>query len=276
MAPIKLYYLSAEVAPFADTYELASFSRKFTNCLHLKTDIDIRVAQPKYGFISERNYILREVIRLRDLPIVFNNKKNIINIKSAFIPDTRVQVYFMENNPFYKELSDLIYKARNGRVFSDIDRRFSFFNKAALETLQSLYWVPDIILCNDWQTSLMPTLLKQKFSNEKFYANMKSVYLIHSMNNYRKFSKSTFDILDIDPYQSGAKVDSHMQGMEYADLTIILNYESQKLMEKINKNKNISDKLKSTNHIIIDIPKKTNKDVWENISNTIEAACREL
>ena len=41
-------------------------------------------------------------------------------------------------------------------------------------------------------------------------------------------------------------------------------------------NKNISDKLKSTNHIIIDIPKKTNKDVWENISNTIEAACREL
>ena len=44
-------------------------------------------------------------------------------------------------------------------------------------------------------------------------------------------------------------------------------------MDKINKNKNISDKLKSTNHIIIDIPKKTNKDVWENISSTIETAC---
>ena len=276
MAPIKLYYLSAEVAPFAETYELASFSRKFTNCLHLKTDIDIRVSQPKYGFISERKYILREVIRLRDLPIVFNNKKHIINIKSAFIPDTRVQVYFMENNSLYKELSDLIYKARNGRVFSDIDTRFSFFNKAALETLQSLFWIPDIILCNDWQTSLMPTLLKQKFINEKFYANMKSVYLIHSMNSYREISKSTFDILDIDPCQNGTKIDSHIQGMEYADLTIILNYESEKLMEKLAKQKNISEKLKSTNHIIIDIPKKTNKDVWKNISSTIETACRTL
>ena len=44
----------------------------------------------------------------------------------------------------------------------------------------------------------------------------------------------------------------------------------------INDLPNISNKLKSINHIIIDIPKKTNKDVWENISNTIETACREL
>ena len=140
MPPLKLYYISAEVAPFSETYQLATFSRKFTNRLHLKTDIDIRASQPKYGFISERKYILREVIRLRDLPIIFNNEKHIINMKSAFIPETRVQVYFMENNSLYKELSELIYKARNGRIFSDIDVRFSFFNKAALDTLQSLFW----------------------------------------------------------------------------------------------------------------------------------------
>ena len=71
MPPLKLYYLTAEVAPFSETYQLASFSRKFTNSLNLKTDVDIRVSQPKYGFISERKYILREVIRLKDIPIIF-------------------------------------------------------------------------------------------------------------------------------------------------------------------------------------------------------------
>ena len=76
MPPLKLYYLAAEVAPFSETYQLASFSRKLTNRLHLKTDIDIRVSQPKYGYVSERKYILREVIRLKDIPVFFNNKKH--------------------------------------------------------------------------------------------------------------------------------------------------------------------------------------------------------
>ena len=276
MPPLKLYYLAAEVAPFAETYQLASFSRKFTNRLHLKTDIDIRVAMPKYGFVSERKYILREVIRLKDLPIIFNSEKHIINIKSAFIPETRVQVYFMENNALYKKLPDLIYKARNGRVFSDIDARFSFFNKAALDTLQSLFWVPDVIICNDWQTSLAPTLLKEQFVLHDFYSKIKSVYMIHSINNYRKFSNSVYNMLDLEPFQKGKQIDNHIQAMESADLTIILNYESEKLMDKLKKQKNILDKIESTNHIIIDIPKKTNREVWDNVANIVEAACRNL
>jgi len=276
MLPLKLYYLAAEVAPFSETYQLASFSRKFTNCLHLKTDVDIRVSQPKYGFVSERKYILREVIRLKDIPVIFNNEQHIINMKSAFIPETRVQVYFIENNSLYKKLPDLIYKARNGRVFSDIDARFSFFNKAALDTLQSLFWAPDIIICNDWQTSLVPTLLKEQFARKDFYSNIKSVYMIHSINNYRKFSKSVYNMLDIEPSQSGRQIDNHIQAMEHADLTIALNYESEKLMDKLKKQKNLIEKFESTNHIIIDVPKKTNREVWDNIANTIENACRDI
>jgi len=276
MSPLKIYYLAAEVSPFSETYHLASFSRKFTNRLHLKTDIDIRVTQPKYGFISERKYILREVIRLKDIPVIFNNEKHIINMKSAFIPETRVQVYFMENDSLYKQLPDLIYKSRNGRVFSDIDARFSFFNKAALDTLQSLFWTPDIIICNDWQTSLVPSLLKKQFIQEDFYSDIKSVYMIHSINNYRKFSKSVYNMLDLEPYHSGKQIDNHIQAMEHADLTIALNYESVKLMDKLRNQKTLLDKFESTNHIIIDVPEKTNGEVWDNIGNTIESACREL
>ena len=155
MTPLKLYYLSAEVAPFSETYELATFSRKITSKLHDKVDIDIRVSQPKYGYVSERKYILREVIRLKDIPVMFNEKKHIINMKSCFIPETRVQVYFIENNPLYKSLPDLIYKARNGRIFSDIDERFTFFALSAIDTLTSLFWAPDVFICNDWQTSFL-------------------------------------------------------------------------------------------------------------------------
>ena len=276
MAPLKLYYLSAEVAPFSETYELASFSRKITSKLHDKEDVDIRVSQPKYGYVSERKYILREVIRLKDIPVIFNEEKHVINMKSCFIPETRVQVYFMENNPLYKILPDLIYKARNGRIFSDIDEKFAFFALSAIDTLTSLFWAPDIFICNDWQTSFVPILLRERFKQEEFYSNMKSVYIIHSINDYRRYSKHTYDMLGLTPGESGKLVDNHICAIENADLTIAMNYESSNLMENMKKQKKLFAAFESNNSIIIDIPKKSNREVWKETANTIESVCKKL
>jgi starch synthase len=276
MAPLKLYYLSAEVAPFSETYELASFSRKITSKLHDKEDLDIRVSQPKYGYVSERKYILREVIRLKDIPVIFNEEKHVINMKSCFIPETRVQVYFVENNPLYKILPDLIYKARNGRIFSDIDEKFAFFALSAIDTLTSLFWAPDIFICNDWQTSFVPILLRERFKQEEFYSNMKSVYIIHSINDYRKYSKHTYDMLGLTPGESGELVDNHICAIENADLTIAMNYESSNLMENMKKQKKLFAAFESNNSMIIDIPKKSNREVWKETANTIESVCKKL
>ncbi|MBC8256173.1 MAG: glycogen/starch synthase [Candidatus Marinimicrobia bacterium] len=276
MPPLKLYYLSAEVAPFSETYELAMFSRKITSKLHDKEDVDIRVSQPKYGYVSERKYILREVIRLKDIPVIFNEERHVINMKSCFIPETRVQVYFMENNPLYKSLPDLIYKARNGRIFSDIDERFAFFALSAIDTLTSLFWAPDIFICNDWQTSFIPILLQERFKQEEFYSNMKSVYIIHSINDYRKYSKHTYDMLGLTPGESGKLVDNHICAVENADLTIAMNYESSNLMENMKKQKKLFDSFESNNSLVIDIPKKSNREVWKETANTIESACKKL
>lgn len=276
MAPLKLYYLSAEVAPFSETYELASFSRKITSKLHDKEDLDIRVSQPKYGYVSERKYILREVIRLKDIPVIFNEEKHVINMKSCFIPETRVQVYFVENNPLYKILPELIYKARNGRIFSDIDEKFAFFALSAIDTLTSLFWAPDIFICNDWQTSFVPILLRERFKQEEFYSNMKSVYIIHSINDYRKYSKHTYDMLGLTSGESGKLVDNHICAIENADLTIAMNYESSNLMENMKKQKKLFAAFESNNSMIIDIPKKSNREVWKETANTIESVCKKL
>ena len=154
--------------------------------------------------------------------------------------------------------------------------RFSFFAKAALDTLQSLFWAPDIIICNDWQTSFIPILLQEQFKQEEFYSNMKSVYLIHSVNNYRKYSKSTYDMLGITPNESGKLVDNHIMAIENSDLTIAINYESSQLLDKMKKQKKLFETFESNNSMVIDIPKKTNSAVWKETSNTIESACRKL
>ena len=173
MTPLKLFYVASEVAPFAETSTVATFSQRFSSILNEKSDVDIRLTKPKYGFISERKYVLREVIRLKEIDVNFADKQRTVSMKSAFIPETRVQIYFMEDDEYFKPLPELIYKARNGRVFKDNDERFAFFSRVALDTLKCLFWAPDVIICNDWQMSFIPRLLRDQYKKDEFYSNMK-------------------------------------------------------------------------------------------------------
>ena len=65
--PKKLYFLTTEIVPFANVTSLAMFSTRVPLALQEKGH-DIRTIIPKYGYFSERKYILREVIRRREIP----------------------------------------------------------------------------------------------------------------------------------------------------------------------------------------------------------------
>ena len=101
---LKLFYFTTEISPFANTSNLSKYSVDVPLALQ-EAGHDIRTILPKYGFVSERKYILREVIRLREIPFNFNGNDETVSAKSAFIPKTRVQVYFLENKDLFKPLS---------------------------------------------------------------------------------------------------------------------------------------------------------------------------
>ena len=102
----------SEIVPFANVSNIAAFSTAVPTLLQ-ELGHDIRTILPKYGFISERKYILREVIRLREIPFSFCNKDEVASAKSAFIPKTRVQVYFLESDLWFQPLNNLLYKSKN-------------------------------------------------------------------------------------------------------------------------------------------------------------------
>ena len=83
-------------------------------------------------------------------------------------------------------------------------------------------------------------------------------------------------MLSITPDESGKLIDNHIMAIENSDLTIAINYESSQLMDRMKKQKKLFEAFESNDSMIIDIPKKTNREVWEEASNTIESACRKL
>jgi starch synthase len=199
---------------------------------------DIRTIIPKYGYVSERKYILREVIRLREIPFVFGEENVITSAKSAFIPKTRVQIYFLEDDQRFKPLTNLIYKAKNGRVLADNDMRFAFFSKASLAILPHLFWRPDVMWCNDWQSALVPAFYKQQYMDDEFYADMKSVLVVHNYEKeYLAITRNTFKNTGLEEPAIMKKgvVNAYEAAAEYVDLIIAIdspnNQVSKKLLE---------------------------------------------
>ena len=276
MAPLKLFYVSSEVAPFSETTSVATFSQRISSILNEKKDVDIRLTKPKYGFISERKYVLREVIRLREMPVNFGGENRIVSMKSAFIPETRVQIYFMEDDEYFKPLPELIYKARNGRVFKNNDERFAFFARVSLDTLKRLFWAPDVLVCNDWQMSFIPQLLKEQYLDDPFYSKMKTAFILHSLNDYRNFSKNSYQKLGLKPGVKTEYVDNVLLAMENADFIIAINDHKTSLMSDIKSNKKISKILEQSNSMIVDIPKNASRTVWIDAANSIQTALSKL
>ena len=200
--PKKLYFVTTEIIPFASVTSLADFSTKIPLLLQ-ENGHDIRTIIPKYGYVSERKYILREVIRLREIPFQFKGEEQIASAKSAFIPKTRVQVYFLEDEYWFKPLSNLVYKSKNGRVLADNAERYGYYSKAVLSTLPHLFWSPDIFICNGWQSAMIPGLFKKYFEGiNQFYKKIQTILVIHDLDGYSKIKRKDLQQLEVPIHES--------------------------------------------------------------------------
>lgn len=176
---LRILYLSSEIAPFAKTGGLADVASALPKALH-EMGHEIRLMMPKYGCINERKYTLREVIRLKNVPVKSGDGQVITGVKSAFLPDTKVQIYFLDYKPAFGR-HQLYVDPKTKTDFIDNAERFAIFSRGVLETLKILHWEPNVIHCNDWQTSLIPILLKTEYANDPFFKKMTTLLTIHNL-----------------------------------------------------------------------------------------------
>ena len=179
MKQLKICYVSSEVVPFAKTGGLADVAGALPVALK-EMDQDVRLMMAKYKSINERKFVLREVIRLKEVLVELAERKLVADGKTAFLPNSKVHVYFL-HIPEYFDRKDLYVDSKTGKEFEDNAERFAFFSKAVLETLKLLYWQPDIIHCNEWQTALIPFYLKTHYKDDEFFRNTRTVLTLHNL-----------------------------------------------------------------------------------------------
>jgi starch synthase len=191
----KILYVSSEVVPYLSENEVSIMSYDVPKMVNDQGG-QIRIFMPRYGNINERRHQLHEVIRLSGMNLVVNDLDMPLIIKVASIPRERIQVYFIDNDEYFKRKAT--FTDEEGVLFADNDERAIFFAKGVVETVKKLNWVPDIIHVHGWMAALLPIYLKHYYKDEALFANTKIVTSVYSQSfdgvlDTEMINKVTFD-----------------------------------------------------------------------------------
>ena len=172
----KILFVSSELVPYLPENETSLMSYETSRMVNSNGG-QIRIFMPRFGNISERRHQLHEVIRLSGMNLVINNMDMPLIIKVASIPRERIQVYFIDNDEYFKRKAT--FTDEDGNLFPDNDERAIFFAKGVVETVKKLNWSPDIIHVHGWMASLVPLYLKQYYTDEPLFADSKMVTSVY-------------------------------------------------------------------------------------------------
>lgn len=173
----KILFVSSELVPYLPENEVSLMSYETPRMVNSNGG-QIRIFMPRYGNINERRHQLHEVIRLSGMNLVINDMDMPLIIKVASIPKERIQVYFIDNEEYFKRKAT--FSDVDGNLFEDNDQRAIFFAKGVVETVKKLNWTPDIIHVHGWMASLLPLYLKKYYGDEPLFADSKIVTSVYS------------------------------------------------------------------------------------------------
>ncbi len=173
----RILYVSSEVVPYLAENEVSLMSYDVPKMVNDQGG-QIRIFMPRYGNINERRHQLHEVIRLSGMNLVVNDLDMPLIIKVASIPKERIQVYFIDNDEYFKRKAT--FADEDGVMYPDNDERAIFFAKGVVETVKKLNWVPDIIHVHGWMAAMLPVYMKHYYKNEALFSETKIVTSVYS------------------------------------------------------------------------------------------------
>ena len=144
---MKLLYVTSEAVPFAKTGGLGDVAGALPQALQ-RQGAEVSVILPLYGSIHP---VWREQMRFCFQTTVQLAWRQLYC--GVFRLDREgVRWYFIDNEYYFRR--DVPYG------YNDDIERFAFFCQAVVQIFPMLDPQPEIISCNDWQTALIPVLLR--------------------------------------------------------------------------------------------------------------------
>ena len=234
----RILIVSQEMKPYTKLSELSELVNRYA--LHLQeNNMEVRILMPRFGTINERRHRLHEVVRLSGMNITVDDEDYPLIIKVASLPGARMQVYFLDNEDFFKRKQ--IFADADENLFEDNIDRSLFFCKGVVETVKKFGWAPDVVHTHGWMLGLLPPMLKTTYADEPIFQNAKVVYTASECQaineafapNFETKAKANGLEAVLDSYMNDGKLNINKGASSYADGTIIIPAEGETAIDGI-------------------------------------------
>lgn len=166
---MKLLFAATECAPFFKSGGLGDVIGALPKEL-AKKGHEVRVVLPYFKRLIPDEF-KEKVKDTHQFEVELGWRKQYVGIKKL-IKD-RVSYYFIDNEYYFDR--DGLYG------YGDDAERFAYFQLAAIELMEVVDYIPDVFHVNDWQTAVIPVLLKDKYAWKERLGDIKTVLTIHNL-----------------------------------------------------------------------------------------------
>lgn len=184
----KILFVASEADPFIKTGGLADVAGSLPQALR-EEGHDVRLVIPQYRQISdEYKERMESVCHFRTKLAWRDTYLGVNRLEEDGVP-----VYFIDNRYYFDR--DSLYEN------DDKHEQFAFFSQAVLDMLPVIGFKPDIIHANDWQTGPLPLLFADRYRQQSYYQDIKTVFTIHNLKYQGQFAgHSAGDVLGVAPH----------------------------------------------------------------------------
>lgn len=183
---MRILFVASEGLPFSKTGGLADVVEALPKAL-VAQGHEVAVVLPRYRGTEAASVVMPSLT----IPMGGARLRFPAIVDGALVGGVR---YFFVDDPAYFDREGLY--SSGGRDYPDNAERFSEFCRAAIEVAKHI-WPADIFHCHDWQTALVPVLLRTSYSDDPLVKNTPVVFTIHNMGYHGQFSRDVLDRVGI-------------------------------------------------------------------------------
>lgn len=171
---------AAEGLPFVKTGGLADVIGSLLVSL-AEMGHEVKVVLPLYKKIAEKNF--KDLTWCASYTVNINYHEVPVTVYSQTVG--KVAYFFIQHQGYFER--DALYG------YLDDGERFAYFQKAVIEMLNQLNYWPNIIHCHDWQTGMIPCMVRETHSSDPRYNSIRFIYTIHNLLFQGNFGPEMLD-----------------------------------------------------------------------------------
>jgi len=178
-------FVASECVPFSKTGGLAdvvgALPRAVADLGH-----QVSVYLPRY----RQTRLTDPQTVVRSITVPFDDRYRFCSVVNAG-NHSGIRFYFIDYPPFFDR--DALYGTPSGD-YPDNAERFALFSRAVLEASKVL-GVPDVFHCHDWQSALVPVMLRTLYAEDPAFRDVATVFTIHNIGYQGLFPPDILPLL---------------------------------------------------------------------------------